>query len=167
MTWHEAKTYCEGRGAYLATVTSQQEEDFVYDKLCCSSSYECWLGGTDESGEGNWLWITGEEWKYTHWGNGEPNTYCAGENYLHLFRIAGIPGYWNDEIYNGQCGRGVGKVFVPICEWSGCDNTTCYTKEQLDQAVKTEQLKWDANGDGKIAAILILIFFTETMSVSN
>jgi len=30
------------------------------------------------------------------------------------------------------------------------ESTACYTKDQLDRAVKTEQLKWDANGDGRI-----------------
>jgi len=35
--------------------------------------------------------------------------------------MVGFPGYWNDQTYNGQCGSG--KIFVPICEWSGCDET--------------------------------------------
>ncbi len=70
--WHDAKDYCEAQGGYLATLTSQQENDFVYNQLCSPGHNYC-LGGTDENTEGQWEWITGEPWEFTNWAPGQPD----------------------------------------------------------------------------------------------
>ncbi|GAK58345.1 hypothetical protein U27_05319 [Candidatus Vecturithrix granuli] len=48
MTWHAAKDYCESLGGYLATVTSQEERDFVYRHFKDAKHF-LWIGGTDEA----------------------------------------------------------------------------------------------------------------------
>jgi hypothetical protein len=50
-----------------------------------------WLGGTDESQEGVWAWVTGELWSYTRWIPGEPNNTDGNEHYL-----GELNGIWND-----------------------------------------------------------------------
>jgi hypothetical protein len=111
MTWHDAKDYCESMDGYLATISSQQENDFVFDNLVNPIGHLCWLGGTDEDVEGVWQWITGEAWEYTNWAPGEPNDACGGEDYLHIYDGTG---WWNDEDNDGFCGGG---LKYPICEW--------------------------------------------------
>jgi len=66
---------------YLATITSQQENEFI-ENLFQSDARNIHLGGTDEGTEGNWRWITGEPFSYTNWYEGEPNNYGGPENYL-------------------------------------------------------------------------------------
>ncbi len=123
MSWHAAKAFCEDIGGYLATITSQEENDFVYNNLGSNSPQWCWLGATDEEKEGVWEWVTGEPWNYTNWGAGEPNN-CSGiENYL-IYFTPSYPraGSWNDlgSLNNGGCGCGCPEEYYSmstICEW--------------------------------------------------
>ncbi len=93
MTWHEAKAHCESLGGYLATITSQAENDFVYGNIGIDGK-DIWLGGTDEVVEGTWEWITGEAWDYTNWAPGEPNNVGGVEHYLSFFYA--YSSQWND-----------------------------------------------------------------------
>lgn len=82
---------------HLATITSQDENDFIVDKL--DPTYN-WIGvfqpdGSEEPA-GGWQQITGEPWSYINWKSGEPNNYGDGENKLHLYNN----GLWIDDSYN-------------------------------------------------------------------
>ena len=60
MTWYDAKAHCESLSGYLATLTSQDEHDFVFNNLGVDAPYGMvWLGATDEVQEGIWQWVTG------------------------------------------------------------------------------------------------------------
>ena len=91
VTWKEAKALCEAKGGQLATITSKQEQAFI-EKLN-SEDKSLWIGGRREKGN-DWYWVTGEEWKYTNWDDGEPNNssnVVANEN-----SVAVWPKKWND-----------------------------------------------------------------------
>ncbi len=156
MWWKEAKTYCEDLGGYLATITSQEENQFVYDNLVAfSPSDACWLGGTDENIEGGWQWITGEPWDYTDWSPGEPNSCGGDEDYLWMWG----DGQWNDNANNASYCDGSPDYFVvyPICEWDIADVYGCiYLKgSPLEEGTKVilkqkgegrKETSTDANG---------------------
>lgn len=95
----KARSY-QGVSGYLATITSASESEFVTG-VCCATGYYpyAWLGGSQPPGspepDGNWQWVTGEEWTYSNWLPNEPNnsgnlehclTICCGE----------MGGRWND-----------------------------------------------------------------------
>lgn len=87
-------------GYHLATLTSQAEEDFIFELRAEHSIWgQYWLGGLQEpDGEepaGGWTWFTCEPWDYTNWGSGEPNDGNGIEDHLAL-----DGSYWNDE---GSC----------------------------------------------------------------
>ena len=122
ISWENARDAAAARTlnglqGYLATVTSQEENDFIQTKLQGTG----WMGGSDEEEEGVWKWVTGPEAGTVFWngdGSGmvanglfanwdpnagstfpaEPNndfgfgTNPDGENYAH-FRTDGL---WND-----------------------------------------------------------------------
>jgi hypothetical protein len=100
MTWGDALKAATaapsiaGYSSYLATITSEQENTFIFSQV---GNLGGWLGGTDEAVEGEWRWAAGPEagqlFTYTNWGGGEPNNCCGGEDYLHNFSGSGI---WND-----------------------------------------------------------------------
>ena len=117
MTWTQAYNHCMNSGGHLATLTSSSENDYVYNKLVKPINHYCWLGGTDIKTEGDWRWITGETWKYTNWASGEPNNYCANEQYLHTYK--GKSNAWNDQVDDGRCAN-YGLMY-PLCEWSASD----------------------------------------------
>lgn len=104
MTWSQAKAYCESKGGYLATITSQGEQDVIKNLIKGAAKHFYWLGATDEAKEGVWTWITGEPFTYL----GPTTTldnYQGNENYMEIFtNIKGDKskcGYWNDA--NNEC----------------------------------------------------------------
>ena len=100
--WFQAKAQAEsmqyeGKTGYLATLTSQEELDWVKTNLSISS-WPVWLGGfqaTDgvEPGAG-WQWVTGEPFLFQYWQGEEPNEANAGEDSLEM----SSNGRWNDAL---------------------------------------------------------------------
>ena len=124
-TWTEAKEKCEVIGGHLVTISTQEEQEIV-ESIIKNGTKSCyWLGGTDEIAEGQWKWITGEEFKYTHWAKDMPDNFLT-ENYLMMFkephprRAGNTFGLWNDLKEDCTCKdtpffRKDGFGF--ICEW--------------------------------------------------
>jgi len=107
--WNDAKNAAAalslyGLQGYMATVTSQAENDFILAKVQGNG----WLGGTDQAVEGQWRWVTGPEngqlFSYANWDSGEPNNCCGGEHFVHMLGNPGFGsrvGKWND-LYDFQ-----------------------------------------------------------------
>ncbi|WP_138007409.1 PKD domain-containing protein [Halalkalirubrum salinum] len=62
ITWHDARAAANesdhlGLQGYLATVTSEGENDFIQNKLRGAG----WMGASDAETEGTWRWVTGPE----------------------------------------------------------------------------------------------------------
>ena len=111
ITWQEAKEAAEnsvheGLPGYLVTITSDEENQFLYSHF--SGREHVFIGATDEAVEGEWRWVTGPEtgtlfWlgdmngqpqAYARWDNEEPNNCCEGEQYGEWLGRNG--GVWND-----------------------------------------------------------------------
>lgn len=90
ITWHQCRDSAISAGGYLATATSQEENDFLAN---LANPYATFLGGTDEAVEGQWHWITGEPWLFTAWRSGEPNNAWNDEDYIGLDPV---DRQWND-----------------------------------------------------------------------
>lgn len=94
-----------GATGYLATITSQAENDFVANRL----QGDGWIGGSDATSEGTWKWITGPEtdttfWSgasggstvggnYANWASGEPNDWGGNEDCIQFYITSRN---WND-----------------------------------------------------------------------
>jgi len=101
-TWNEAYieantlTY-SGLQGHLATITSQQEFDWITSNLNYEGTF---LGGTDQNSEGTWQWVTGETFNFTAWEPGEPNSWMGyNEDYLMFWWKNNKPvAGWNDTV---------------------------------------------------------------------
>lgn len=85
LTWTEAKTFCEEQGGYLATITSQAEQDFIVNLIKDGYKNFYWLGASDDKVEGNWQWVTGESFEYTGPGYSAFDNFGGNENYLQMW----------------------------------------------------------------------------------
>ncbi len=94
-----------GATGYLATVTTQAENDYLVGRL----SGDGWFGASDESAEGDWRWINGPEtgtafWTglgdgaavdglFSNWAGSEPNDAGDGEDCAQFYSDGSG---WND-----------------------------------------------------------------------
>jgi hypothetical protein len=81
----EASVY-EGKAGHLATITSQEEQDWISNNFFPSNA---WLGGFQnvesldyDEPNGGWEWVTGEPFSYRNWQDGRPDNENEGEDYL-------------------------------------------------------------------------------------
>jgi hypothetical protein len=107
ISWSAAEAAARSRSyagitGYLATITTQAENDFIAQRLTSNG----WIGGSDAAVEGAWRWETGPELgaqfssagsvfgtAFRNWGSGEPNNSGSGENYA---QMRADTGKWND-----------------------------------------------------------------------
>ena len=70
--YYDGLDLCEDKGGHLVTITSEEENNFVLNKLMGYSggANHLWLGLNDLDEDGNFEWITGEPLSYTNWSDG-------------------------------------------------------------------------------------------------
>lgn len=126
INWDDARQAAEameygGVSGYLATVTSQEEHDFISSRI----SQTGWIGANDSANEGVWRWVTGPEgdapgggmqfWNgtgatgsavdgvFTNWSQSgevkEPNDAGGNEDCAQIWFAEESDGQWND----GNC----------------------------------------------------------------
>ncbi len=140
LSWEEASAAAQAAGGYLATLTSSDENTFVFNlvndtKFWTVNSFNGangpYLGGyqpqpCNSEPSGCWTWVTGETWSYTSWAGGEPNDYggSGSENQLGFYNCC--PGTatpsanWND-LSNAV----VGYVIAYVVEWETNPSPAC------------------------------------------
>jgi hypothetical protein len=130
INWDDAQAEAEARGGYLATITSAEENQFVFSLVddpvfwyanVFNASIGPWLGAFQEPGApepGGFSWVTGEPFSFTAWSGGEPSNSGGTENRIHFYHVP-FPGrgsLWNDV-----------SDFVPIngyvIEWEAVPST--------------------------------------------
>ena len=86
ISWSDANAVANMLGGHLATITSVEENDFVFslidDEIYWYPSVNIrgpWIGGYQLPGstepDGGWAWVTGEPFVYANWDLGQPNNY--------------------------------------------------------------------------------------------
>ncbi len=137
ITWTAANAAAISSGGYLATITSAEENAFVYGLIADDDSFwnefdygtrtGPWLGGVRPLGSPQphvgWQWVTGELWSYTNWAVEEPNN-NEETGYLHFYAKAGVgvnASTWNDNYDNGA------KPLSYVVEYDGTVGTESTT----------------------------------------
>ena len=82
ISWTSASQIADLMGGYLVTITSQAENDFVYDLINYDMYWDGpsgpWIGGYQPPGSpepaGGWTWVTDEPFIYSNWNDQQPNS---------------------------------------------------------------------------------------------
>ncbi len=96
ISWYAAAFFSEiseinGIGGHLATITSQDERDFVSSLI--TNNTQAWIGLYDSIDEGEHKWVTGERYKYSNWDINQPEEFHNDED--HSF-LQGDNSKWSD-----------------------------------------------------------------------
>ena len=130
--WELAAQFCEKQGGYLATITSQEENDFLLSYIHQKGFSEAYFGLFKSENEDKWEWVTGEQLDYTNWGDSQDGRYArlSGER-----TQAGITtaiselvpityeqdgGAWEPGNYAGAAAE---STTAFICEWGEYQST--------------------------------------------
>jgi len=95
-SWLSAETNANALGGHLVTINDAAEEAWLRSVFGSNTLY--WIGFTDATVEGTWVWVSGEPVTYTNWDTLEPNNCippAIGEDYAVLNWNAATGG-WND-----------------------------------------------------------------------
>jgi hypothetical protein len=96
MTWIEARNLAESLGGRLVVVNDAAENQFITDSFTQPlNGAAFWLGATDYSTEGTFVWIDGTPFVYENWAPGEPNE-AGDEDCASTIGIQNGQAEWND-----------------------------------------------------------------------
>lgn len=93
-TWHNANdTLNQYDEAYLVSITSEEENNFLTDAVTSMTTNALHTGGFLSGYYGPWEWSNGEEWVYENWAEGQPD----GSGGVLVFNDQSYgPGEWDD-----------------------------------------------------------------------
>ncbi len=79
INWDDANTAAlateyNGSTGYLATITNQEESDFIVSRL----DNDGWIGASDAATEGDWKWVVGPEAGTSFWSGGTGGSAVGG-----------------------------------------------------------------------------------------
>ncbi|MCF7972941.1 MAG: right-handed parallel beta-helix repeat-containing protein [Phycisphaerae bacterium] len=161
IAWTTADQLAREAGGYLATITSDAENEFVFNLVrddysywyvwFGSNYYGPWLGGyqlpgSSEPADG-WAWVTGEPFVFEAWNSGEPSNTAGGlnEDRIHFAGSGRPQAFWNDQIsFDG--------VFGPIAFVVEYEPVTFEAEDaEFFEAGSVETVLSGYSGDGYVA----------------
>jgi hypothetical protein len=162
ITWSNASLAATNRGGYLATITSAEENTFIFnlataDATVWYSGYGPWLGGIQPAGSaepgGGWTWITGETFTYKNWAPGQPNN-NQKEDRIQFGGQADRSSAWNDI---GQNNTNFTRGFVVEYDRHPNAVTLSVTRKDADEVrlswasrlTVTYTIEWKVDLDGQ------------------
>lgn len=69
-TWNDASNWAQTQNSELAVITNSDENNYLSQQLQIGSAY---IGLSDPSGSGDFVWTDGSRPNYTNWASGEPS----------------------------------------------------------------------------------------------
>ncbi|CAI9599908.1 unnamed protein product [Staurois parvus] len=89
--WMKARSSCVIKGADLAVITSEEEQNFISRQ---TGDQPYWIGLNDIEEEGKWTWVDGTDYasSYKAWMPNQPSDSDKNEDCAHLLS----KGKWND-----------------------------------------------------------------------
>lgn len=118
LTWSQAKQRCEDLGGHLATIMTEEENNYVTSLLSSKADRALvfWIGLTSGRKKGQWTWVTGAEPKFMVWPEGQAKNGGGNGNFAAITSSPNKPmhGRWMD-FDSDQ--RAYETVAGFVCEW--------------------------------------------------
>ncbi|XP_078509386.1 galactose-specific lectin nattectin-like [Lissotriton helveticus] len=100
VSWFAAEAACLASNSHLASIHSNEENDFVYTLMgkpgTLTSEALYWIGAHDTFQEGNFIFTDGSKINENIFDNGQPDNYQNIEHYVGTWRFNNGHIKWND-----------------------------------------------------------------------
>lgn len=93
-SWAEGRAFCQARGAELVVIETAAENEF----LAAAGLATPWIGLSDTTTEGTFVWVDEQAPSYTNWNTDEPNDSGGAEDCAAMTTSEDplVNGKWND-----------------------------------------------------------------------
>lgn len=133
--WLDAEQYCNNEGGDLASVTSENIQDYIGSEIQKQNPFQVWIGGIDKEGNGTWRWTDGSVWDFTQWETQEPHN----KKKDHCLKIT-KEGKWR----NRNCNSNQRFIFSQlICS----DPDTKVTRTENDKTINNDNNNKNSTND--------------------
>ncbi|WP_209504386.1 MULTISPECIES: adenylate/guanylate cyclase domain-containing protein [unclassified Ruegeria] len=110
-SWQSAVADAKERGGYLASITSEAENSFVFELIKNDErlwdmhqdgqAFGPWIGTYQEEGaiepDGGWALVSGEPVTFSNWSEGQPNNHGGNSDVVRFHNYVHQPSpYWDD-----------------------------------------------------------------------
>ncbi|XP_078509395.1 echinoidin-like [Lissotriton helveticus] len=105
ISWLAAEAACLANNSHLASIHSDEENDFVYTLMGKPSSPTSeapyWIGAHDTFQEGNFMFTDGSKMNINLFESGQPDNFNNAENYVGTYNFRNGHIRWNDYSLTG------------------------------------------------------------------
>jgi hypothetical protein len=106
ITWTAADAAARAAGGHLATLTSLEENNFVFGLVTVAEG--AWIGATKPNPSqtpltSGWTWVTGEAWAFTDWRATQPDNQGGNQDVAHFSANSNV-GEWGDDAHDSTFG---------------------------------------------------------------
>ncbi|MBQ7594089.1 MAG: C-type lectin domain-containing protein [Synergistaceae bacterium] len=122
-TWAQAKAACEEIGGHLVTITSAEKQAFIETLIDSNVSY--WIGAYGNNTNLEYQWVTGEEWDYDNWDEGQPDIVS-----MYVYIWANHNFKWDDVGNNAS-------MSSFICEWDYIPDAKTFSVSSWSNGIYT------------------------------
>lgn len=94
--WYNANFYCQLNGGNLVSICDEKENKYVSSLLKKTGADAFWTAGTNLTGDGRYLWTTGEKFKYQNWCKNNPTNNDSFNGTDHFMMLEKKTSKFND-----------------------------------------------------------------------
>ncbi|MEC8506549.1 MAG: C-type lectin domain-containing protein, partial [Planctomycetota bacterium] len=154
----ETSAQAQALGGHLATITSQDENDFVDSLVPGAALTGVRLGGFQAPGNmdpsAGWNWVTGEPWSYTDWSTGglpQPDDSKGDESWLRLLPTSiygdAFGGWYDVLAIECDTGSSTDPLEPWMVEWSILDCNNNGIKDECEPDSDGDSIPDDCDDD--------------------
>ena len=150
-SWESVEKFCSNKNGYPATISSQEENDFIHNYLLNNYPYDNVYFGLVNNGDSNmWSWSNGEELSYINWDDESINGSYSG------FSPINQNGKWRrfDSISGNYNSNDIGIESVSSSSVLKEETNTHYAERAVDDDISTAWVEGSpGNGIGESLTI--------------
>ncbi|MDY3258522.1 MAG: C-type lectin domain-containing protein [Ruminococcus callidus] len=114
-SYSDAEKYCEEQGGYMADISSDEENDFLFKYVQDEGYTSAYFGFKYDLDSNKWVNSHDSSETYKNWGVDQPDG--TGENFYAKFGSAAADGTWANDSFGKASEESNVKMF--LCEWDG------------------------------------------------